>query len=207
MVIILTETDTSSDDVFNSTDGCGLGAVTNSVTSSKEATNGGTAGVTAISITLDAVQANIDTIEFESAAGEPNSTSWESGTWTIRIEITTANMNITGWGAKACRRNSAGVPQEGLGSVAGVGDFATVGVKTATITGSASVGAAATDQIGIMVTPTNNTAKTQAFAYKPSQNIDTPVNQGSSDDVTARLVDFQRSINQPILTPVAVISY
>jgi len=179
MALTLRETDAASDDAFDARDGCSLSLFINSTTSSKKATSGGTGGVTAVSITLDGQASdNIDTIQFESAAGEPNSTAWESGTWTVRIEITTANMNINAWKAGVCRRNSAGVPQQSLGSAIGVGDFTSTGVKTATVTGAASAGASATDQMGITIAPFHGTAKTQTFAYKPSQNIDTPVNQG-----------------------------
>lgn len=206
MPLVLRETDTASDDPFDASGGCSSGFADNSTTSSKQATSGGTAGVTAVSLTLDAQNANLDTIQFESAAGEPNSTAWESGTWTVRIEITTSNKNITGWDVAICRRNSAGVPQERLGNGIGVGGFASTGVKTAIFTGNAAVGELATDQIGITIAPLNSTTMTQTFGYKPSQNIDTPVNQGvAGGDGT----DFPWQVfhSQPILTPVAVISY
>jgi len=180
MSLTLRETDTASNDPFEATDGCQFAFDTNPTTSSKQATSGGTPGVTAVSITLTGINNYLNTIQFESADGEPNSTAWESGTWTIRIEITTSNMNITAWGALACRRNSAGVPQQQLGNAVGVGDFGSTGVKTATISGVTATGELATDQIGITIAPFNNTTMNQAFAYKPSQNIDTPVNQGGA---------------------------
>ena len=207
MPITLTETDAASNDPFDASDGCSAGIGANAITSSKQATSGGTAGVTAVFVTQDAENARKDSIQFESAAGEPNSTAWESGTWTVRIEITTANKNITGWGVVVCRRNSAGVPQESLGeNLSAPGDFTTTGVKTATITGNAAVGEVATDQMGITIAPSNSTTMLQGFAYKPSQNIDTPVNQGvAGGDGTD--FPFGMFIQGPVQTPIAVIAY
>ena len=177
MVLILTETDAGSNDPYDSSS-CGFPISDNSVTSSKEATSGGTAGVTAVSMTMDGLSGSFQNfLQFESAAGEPNSTDWPAGDWTVRIEITTANMNIDQWAIGYCRKNSAGVPQQGLGSAKDISvGFGTVGVKTITDAGLAGTSELATDQIGVTLSCVHFViGKTQTFGFKPSQNIDTPL--------------------------------
>ena len=209
MPIVLTETDTNSGHI------CGvaflvcadvLAYYTDKL--NKEAAEGATAGVTAFTVSHGNVADLRAPFAFTSPASVPNSTAWESGNWIIRFEVSTANMNLT-WNkvcvfavlAGACTKNGTALDVASLGI--GLG---TTGVKSTTQSGSALTTNAG-DRILASVGFKNGTSMSQSIGIKPSQNIDTPVNQGSTDDLTLRLVDFQQSINQPILTPVAVISY
>ena len=211
MPIVLTQTDTAA---ACTQDACGNAAIQFEF-SAKQATAGGTAGVTAVSLTQNTLNLERSTIFFQSADGEPNSTSWEAGAWTFRLEVTTANKNL-GWGpVGGSSNNGVGIGSMTPGCVCtdvwdfslnGV-DLSTTGVKTQTFTTVGNSARSASDRIWIVYGIHNETTMQQAWAYKPSQNIDTPVNQGSSDDVTARLVDFQMSISQPILEPTLVVAY
>lgn len=184
MAIILTETDTAG--TCSVSNYCNSGLIVNSSTTAKKATSGGTAGTTAVSVTIDASGVgNSDLfVGFTSANNEPNNCSWESGTWTFRIEITTANMNITSWDCMICRLtsgcvNAGTVVSEGFGT----GDFSTTGVKSGTASGSAQAGASSTDLIFVALGAGAGTM-TQTFGYKPSQNIDTPINQNANCSVS-----------------------
>ena len=180
MPIILTQTDNAGECPLINTAGCDTSDI-NGATSLKEATSGGTAGVTAVSLTQDAVIATKQAIGFTSKNGEPNSTACEPGTWTVRLEITTANKNLDDLLARVCRKNDLCNPMDAFGSVdLDLGDVATTGVKSASQ--SLTPGGnppSASDQIHVVIKVHNSTAMTQTFAYKPSQNIDTPVNQGN----------------------------
>ena len=166
---------------------CGNAAL-NGATSAKEAKAGGTAGTTAVSLTQDGANGVRSTIFFQSASDEPNSANWEAGSWTCRLEVTTANMNL-GWGAVGgSSADAVGIGSMTPGCVCtdvwdqslnGV-DLGTTGVKTRTFTTVGNSNRSATDRIWIVYGIHNETSKTQAWAYKPSQNIDTPVNQGAS---------------------------
>lgn len=97
----------------------------------------------------------------------------------MRIEVTTANMNLT-WD-----RLAYGYAVTGTGPITtaidcftGLGiSLGTTGVKSTTQTVSASTGRSATDKLAFMLGWTNGAMSVQSVTLKPSQNIDTPVNQ------------------------------
>lgn len=201
MPIILRETDTVADLAADKY--CAVQA-NNSTMSAKQATSGGTAGVTAVTVTMDGDSAGHSLINFNSDTTEPNSASWEAGDWTVRIEITTANMNMDIIRIYVCRVNSAGVSQAEIW-VDSTQTFVTTGVKTVTNAGGAQT-ANATDVIEVVFECANTFTMAASVGYKPSQNIDTPVNQGAAGgDGT----DFPFAIfhSQPILTPIGVVPY
>ena len=201
MPITLIQTDIAADCAFG--EYCSAIAA-GSATSAKRATSGGVAGVTAVTVTAQNDSSFHSLINFNSIANEPNSASWESGTWTVRIEVTTANMNMINNSAVVCRVSSACVNIAEVG-VTGNLDFSTTGVKSATASGSAQ-SASASDVIEVVISTNNNFTMAQSFGYKPSQNIDTPVNQGvAGGDGTD--FPFGMFIQGPIQTPIAVIAY
>ena len=185
MPITLVQTDTAANCLENQY--CSANS-NNSSQTSRDAISGGTAGVTAVSAQQADVVANRATIGFGSTA--PNSTQWESGTWTIRLEVTTSNMNIDSWQFTVCRLNASCTNQATvIADTAGTGDFATTGVKSGSASGSAQT-AAPDDVIEVLISPHNSTSMFQNWGWKPSQNIDTPVNQGLPL-VTARGMDVR----------------
>lgn len=175
MAITLTQTDTDTGTFpAGSIGGCSI--TPNGQTSSKIATSGGTAGTGTVNLTHDASASQLCEVQFISAAGEPNSTSWEGGSATYRLEVTTANMQLT-WDQV---KHNAGTTGINCFSALGI-SLGSTGVKSTTQTLSASAGRNAVDRITTTyVLVSSNSMATQAWAYKPSQNIDTPINQVTS---------------------------
>ena len=179
MPIILTETDTAADDCTTTQIACS-GFAASGDQSRKKATAGGTAGTTAVTLATGGTDFIRTQIGFQSANDEPNSTSWESGNWVVRVEVTTSNMNVTWENTYVCRitgPTGGCAASNSVGSLTSQGtSLGTTGVKTHTVSGAAQAGAAATDEMAIMLA-TDDNGMVQSWAFKPSQNIDTPVNQ------------------------------
>ena len=147
---------------------------------SRQATDGGTPGSTPVSVTFAAQSVLRSTVMFESAAGEPNSTSWEAGDYVVRLNVTTAVTGNGQWReTHICRCNSSGVSQASVGSLTGqTTDITSTGVKTHTVSGAAQGSASATDRVYIVLVfvSTNKTPRTMSFT--PDQLIDTPLTGG-----------------------------
>ncbi len=177
MPITLVQTDDASD--LAPFDYCG--GLLDDAAPAQAGVVGGTAGSSAVSITCDngLKDVTISYLNVFSESGVPNSTAWEAGNWTLRTEITTADMDLTDLDCCVRRVNSAGVNQQTIILVADLGDATTTGVKSVTAAGT-SADASATDRILVdyLVFNANNMGDT--FAFSPSQNIDTPVNQGGA---------------------------
>lgn len=179
MPITLTETDTAGPGLQTL---CGLFTSqleTNAL--SLEASQGGTAGSTITTFTHAAQADTRISFQFTSPTNVPNSTSWESGNWVVRLEVTTANMNVDWDAVEICRVDSGGVNVATVVATSGLAiNLGTTGVKSTTQSGTAQSGANATHRMGISIDIKNGTSMTQSWAGKPSQNIDTPVNQGGA---------------------------
>lgn len=101
-------------------------------------------------------------------------TSWDSGTWTWRFNVTTANMNITLRSVYICRVNSSGVNQATIGSSTGLSvSLGTTGVKSGTISGSAQTPNAG-DYVVIVYVTENGAMSTQSAGVTPDQLTDSP---------------------------------
>ncbi len=143
---------------------------------SKQATSGGTPGSTPATVTVIG-QSNLRAaIMFESAVGEPGDTTWETGNYVVRLNVTTAFPNASTWDSTyVCRCNSAGVNQATVGSLTGqTTDLATTGVKTHTVSGS-SQSANAGDRIYIVLVLKQGSQNPQNLSFTPDQAIDTPI--------------------------------
>ena len=68
-------------------------------------------------------------------------TNWQSGTWTVKIEIETGNTGATFHSIYVCRLNSSGVSQETLGSLTGLTEEVTAGTHTFNISCSGTTAA------------------------------------------------------------------
>lgn len=138
----------------------------------RAATDGGTPGSTPISISLASSASLID--RGPSKCTVVVGALWTSGTWTWRLNITTANMNLTLEEVYICRFNSSDVSQATIGSSTALAiSLGTTGVKSGTISGSAqspSVG----DYVSVMFTFSNSAMSAQSFSFTPNQNIDSP---------------------------------
>lgn len=153
-------------------------------TTEKIATAGGTAGSVEIgtsqfSPNATDQRASIITIIPDSG------TSGDSGTWTVRLNITTANMNLSIIAIDICRVNSSCVNQESIGSATGLSiSLGSTGVKSQNVTGSA-VTLAAGDKVVIVFHVANGSMSGQEFGWIPNQNIDSPFSASANKILTA----------------------
>ena len=100
--------------------------------------------------------------------------TWDAGTWTIRLNVTTSNMNHTWASVHICRVNSSCVNQESLGSASSLGiSLGTTGIKSANVTGSAATPGAG-DKILIVLGFSTSSMNEQISDYTMNQNIDSP---------------------------------
>jgi len=169
MAISYQETDTAAD--------CGNGVYCKGGTAQvsffdSEAILGGTAG-TAHSITIGATASDSEAINFDLVPAA--SVAWVSGTWTVRLNVTTANTNITWDSVWICRVSSGCVSQATIGSSSALGiSFSTTGIKMATVSGSTQSPAASDKVILVFGFSNASATMTQAFSITANQLIDSP---------------------------------
>lgn len=123
-----------------------------------------------VTINKNDIQAGV---MFESPA--VGRTTWQSGTWTVRLNITTSTTNLNLIEVHICRLSSGCSSLATVGSTTGLAiSMGTTGVKTIEVTG-AEQSAGATDRIYIVFIfhAVNHTNPTPGFT--PDQNIDTPI--------------------------------
>lgn len=138
-----------------------------------EAVVGGTAGVTAVSCGVpNASQEMCYADELRIA----DSDTLAAGTLTHRLNVSTAQGDLTLEDIYVCRVNSSGVSQETLGSETGLAtDISAGGVFTTNITLSAASAHNAGDRVYITVAVANAHSHTsRTLEILPNQNIDTP---------------------------------
>ena len=152
---------------------CSGGAV-GEATGSTQLQKGGTAGTTERTVTIAKGNTDIG-FTLQSAPNWPSETSWPSGNYVVRLNVTTANSNITWEDCYVCRVNSSGVNQETIGSLTAQAiSCGTTGVKTMTVSGSATT-AAATDEIYIVCLFKNGDHMSSfSIGITPDQNVDVP---------------------------------
>lgn len=172
MAITFTQTDTNSSVCNSSTELAACSGRTGGVNSAKVASVGGTAGTVAVSETAVGSASNV--VECGFALTIPAGTTGDSGTWTTRLNITTANMNLTITEIHVCRANSSCTNQESIGSATGLSiSLGSTGVKSQNVTGGA-VTLAADDLVTVVYVISNGAMTDQTFQYTPNQNIDSP---------------------------------
>lgn len=142
------------------------------------ASDGATAGTVAHSQALGASDTNVKTILFQIPVNA--GVSWNAGTWTVRFNVTTANMNITVTEIYVCRQTTAGADFT-IGSATGLSiSCGATGVKSQAVTGAAqtpSVG----DEVYVVIIASNGSMTAQSFSITPNQNIDSPFTEPDPD--------------------------
>lgn len=152
--------------------------VSSNASVNKLASVGGTAGSTPItSPSQNSVDNRAIIIEWVPGSGVTGS----SGTWTVRLNVTTANANLNWTATHICRVSSGCVNQETIGSLTGQSiSLGTTGVKSMNVTGSA-VTLGSTDKVLVMIVHTNSSGvMSQTFGWTPNQVIDSPFSAGVS---------------------------
>ena len=176
MPINFTETDTAS--------ACAVGAYCSpdsaaTTTFTRQATDGGTPGVTAVFGKLpgDSTKHFAGNFECVVAAG----VSWDAGTWVVRINITQAQANFTWEDSYICRVSSGCVNQATIASLLNQAiSLATTGVKTMTIPGGLAQSPAVGDKVIVVLVWKNAGAMALTVNVLPDQNIDSPFIAGAA---------------------------
>lgn len=140
---------------------------------SKVCEDGGTPGTLELSTALSAGQTL--NIKGRFAITPAPSVSWDAGTWTVRVNVTTANMNVTIEEVHICRLNSSEVNQAKIGSATGLAiNCGTVGVKSINVTGVAQTPVAG-DIVLVQIVCTNaQSMSLQSIGVTPSEIISSP---------------------------------
>ena len=136
------------------------------------AEDGGDAGSGELSATIYKADTQAGVMFESPAVGQ---TTWQAGTYTVRLNVTTAVALLVLREVHVCRVNSSCVSQEIVGNNTGLSiSMAITGVKTVDVEG-VEQSASATDRIYIVLIfeATNHASLT--FGFTPDQNIDTPI--------------------------------
>lgn len=144
------------------------------VPQARQAEEDGSAGSGELSVTIN--KADIQAgVMFESPA--VGQTTWQAGTYTVRLNVTTAVANLDLIEVHVCRVNSGCVSQETVGSSVGLAiSMGTTGVKNVDVIGSEQ-SASATDRIYIVFIFQAVNHVNCTFGFTPDQNIDTPIEE------------------------------
>lgn len=165
MPISYTETDNTSPVCANNTCGTVAGG-------RRTAENGGTAGSSEITLTINAGSQR----DLGFTILPADSVTFDGGSATFRIEVTTANMNLEWDRVQVARLNSSCVLQETLDNFTGLAiDCSTGGVKSTTQTLSAASTHDSGDRICVFFEFINTAmGGSSDLGVTPSQDIDTP---------------------------------
>lgn len=138
----------------------------------RQATQGGTAGSTAVTVTVNASAADLICGWYECIV--PDGSTWAAGDWVVRLNVTTAQTTVSWDATYICRVNSGCTSQATIGSLTGQAiSLSPTGVKSMTVTGSAQTPGAG-DKVIIVLLFDNSNSCTRNVGLTPSENIDSP---------------------------------
>lgn len=171
MAISFVQTDTNSFCPLTASF-CSTDALGGQATKNKQAAVGASPGVGSVTQNIDAVAVDLDQMSFECLADGYN---FAAGNWTIRLNVTTANANLTWNRVTICRMDVSCVSQGTiLATSAALGiSLATTGVKSTVQSGLVQVPNTG-DKVIIILGFSNAAGTSQSFAFTPDQNIDSP---------------------------------
>jgi len=140
---------------------------------SNRAQQGGSAGVTARTVTVDASAADLNGVWMEIV--NIDAYDGAAGNWTWRINVTTGNVKITLDEVHICHVDSTYGAKNTLGSSVGIGTTINpAGVYSGTVNQASPVTIAAGDMIIVIYAFDNSQIMTNDFAYTPDQIITGP---------------------------------
>ncbi len=148
------------------------GATENTDEDSYLCTDGGSAGNTSTTTTVDASAADYACIYFECTVAAD--VTWAAGTWTINLNVTTGNHQLTLDAIYICRLNSSYTNQATIGSSTGIGqNLATAQVYSPTVTGAAQTPSAG-DLVVVILMLDNAQSMTNDLVWTNDQVIASP---------------------------------
>jgi len=139
----------------------------------KTATVGGTAGTSTYTLSMD--NNNVKWMFF-SKLTIPSGTTWNAGTWTVRLQVgSTGNNDVTLSHVYICRINNSNVSQATIGSATPNTTVSANSLITVNITGSAQT-PSANDYVNVVYVFSNSvgTPSTLSFTVKSDQIINSP---------------------------------
>src|SRR5262245_1390672 len=173
MPVDIQQTDTASSCTIGATVFFCTPSISSNATFQRTASVGGTAGTVAVSSPSQNASDRRSGIvaHWIPAAG----TTWAAGTWTVRVNITTANASIQWTDTYICQVSSTCSNIATIGSLTGqTTSLGTTGVKTHSVTGSAVASPGGTDKILVLMVFQNVSANmSQTFQWTPNQIINT----------------------------------
>jgi len=151
-------------------------------TVSRDATVGGTPGTTPASTNISGSAVNHTGgiwFRITPAAG----VTWDAGTWTVNVNVTTANMNLTLQTCSICRVN--GISNRAtIGEATALGlSLGSTGVLTISVSGSATTPAAG-DSVIVLFGVDNASKNGAAFSVTPDQLVSSPFTAAASVSIT-----------------------
>jgi hypothetical protein len=166
MALTITQTDTAGVAAQSCNGRTATGAT------SRAASPGGTAGSTPVATGNQNSGTHLTKIAF---SWTPDAAvTWNSGTWTIRVNVTTGNTNLTIEDVCIRRLNSADADQGSIGQATAQAISGSAGVKSINISGAAQTPAAG-DKVLITLTVSNASGQmNQQFSWTPDQDVDSP---------------------------------
>lgn len=138
----------------------------------KIALEGGAAGTNNVACTLGASAVNNVCAHYQVAFERYDAAP---GNWTIRINVATANMNVTWESCYLCRVNASLVSQETLGSATGLAiSCGSTGIKSATVSQAAPSALNAGDLLLAVCGFSNGAMSSSSFNLDASPTLTSP---------------------------------
>lgn len=164
------------------TSGCAGGGYCSSqsaggTTGRRDASNGGTTGSSEVSLTANANSTTEWLFNYALTVGAE--VSWDGGDWSIPINHSSGNMNVTLEEVWVCRLNSGCTNQESLGNETGIGFATNGGTTTRTFTCSGASPSAG-DVVQIICVYSNSFSMDVGIGITPDQTIQSPFTAGGS---------------------------
>lgn len=172
MALSFTQTDTANATCDSTERSSCVGAGTTAINIGKAASVGGTPGTG--SAGSGTVPGSSTARDFHFFCTVGAGVTWGAGTWTVRLNVSSSNMNLTWTECYICKVASDCTGSTSIGSNTSVGiSLGTTGVKTTTVSGS-SVTPNAGDAVLVGFVWSNGAMTDQVASFTPDQNIDSP---------------------------------
>lgn len=169
---MITLTQKNSNNNCGVTVGCSGRSLTTLATGANDCDTDSIAGSSNTVIGILSGETNV--VGYTISSGAINYTSWESGTYTVRLNIVNTSTVITLEEIYICRADKDCISQATVGSTTGLAeDLSTTGTRTFNITGSSQT-AELTDRLAFIFVFSAG-APGGALGIKPDQDIDTPI--------------------------------
>ncbi len=196
MAIILTQTDTAADNGFNV--GCSGASSAGATTASREATEGGTAGSSEITLDPGGNGLVRACLAFQTDVSEPGTATWAAGNYVVRLNCTTSNNGTIWRETHICERTSGGTFNTVASLTGQTDDLATSPtVFTHTVNRATVFNAdSSSSTLYIVCVFEGDDHGGTSFGITPDQNIDTPIVAASSQIIKRPITYFLHNLGR-----------